>query len=357
VSIFSKGFYIGRRGVETRTLGPGKIAVRVILAVILVAIVMGFGLWFFRDRLIYYPRKGVELSPASIGWEFHDLYLSSTGGNKINAWYLPLDEGRETVLLLHGNGGNLTEMMGYVISYHKLGFGVMAIDYQGFGNSQGKPSEEAIYEDADVAFKYLTETEGIPPDKIIIHGFSLGGGAASWLALKYKDLGSPLILDSTFTSLKDAAKEQGFLLGLVADLVLRKEFDTYSRIPQIKPSLLLVFHSPEDETVAYSLGRKNYEAYHNGPKEFVNLEGGHLDYYLNQETYAEAIQRSFPRNVQPKPQDETGGEESEGVSEEENEELSDEASDEASEELSDEASDEASDGENEGLSEEAASEG
>jgi fermentation-respiration switch protein FrsA (DUF1100 family) len=215
-------------------------------------------------------------------------------------------------------------MMGRIISYHKLGFGVMAIDYQGFGNSQGKPSEDAIYEDADTAFKYLTESEGIPPDKIIIHGFSLGGGAASWLALKYRDLGSPLILDSTFTSLKDAAKEHSFLFGLGAELILRGEFDTYSRLSQIKPSLLLVFHSPEDETVAYSLGRKNYEAYLNGPKEFVTLEGAHLDYYLNQETYTEAIQRSFPRNVQPRLQEEPEGVTSPEASQEDGLEINEE---------------------------------
>jgi fermentation-respiration switch protein FrsA (DUF1100 family) len=300
VSIFSKGFYIGRRGVETRTLGPGRIILRVVLAVILAMLVLTLLLWVYKDKLIYYPRKGVELSPASIGWEFHDLYLTSSGGNKINAWYLPLSEGRETVLLLHGNGGNLTEMMGRVISYHKLGFGVMAIDYQGFGNSQGTPGEEAIYADADAAFRYLTETQGLPPDKIIIHGFSLGGAAASWLALKYKDYGSPLILDSTFTTLRDAAKEQSFLIGLAGQIVLRGEFDTYDRLPLIRPSVLLVFHSPEDETVAFSLGRKNYEAYHNGPKEFISLRGSHLDYYLNQETYAEAIQRLFPRKTQQK---------------------------------------------------------
>jgi fermentation-respiration switch protein FrsA (DUF1100 family) len=295
MSLLSKGFYLKRKGFESKTLSKSKILVRTIIAVLIVCILASLVLYFNKNNLIYYPKKGIELSPASIGWEFYDLYLVSTNGKKINAWYLPSSTERETILLLHGNGGNMTEMMGRVIGYHKLGFGIMTLDYQGYGNSEGSPAEARLYEDADTAYKYLTVTQGLAPERIIIHGFSLGGGVASWLALKYKDEHQPLILDSTFTTLKGVTDSYGSFLGLAGSLLLSDDFDTYDRLPQISPSKLLIFHSPADEVVPFALGLKNFEYYNNGPKKFIELMGGHMDYYINQEIYLDTIDKSFPK--------------------------------------------------------------
>jgi abhydrolase domain-containing protein 17 len=81
---------------------------------------------------------------------------------------------------------------------NKWGFSVFAYDYRGYGTSDGSPSENNAYQDADVAYSYLTKELKIPPQQIIIYGQSLGGGAATELAAKHPVAG--LILESTFTS-------------------------------------------------------------------------------------------------------------------------------------------------------------
>ncbi|MDR2349283.1 MAG: alpha/beta hydrolase, partial [Deltaproteobacteria bacterium] len=295
MGILSKGFYFkGKKGFETKSLSPKKVIARTLVAFAVTVALLAGALFLFKNKFIFYPRKGIELTPASIGWEFKDLFLDSVGGNKINAWHLPAPAGGETVILLHGNGGNLTEMIGRIISYRKRGFGVMAVDYQGFGLSGGSPSERAAYGDAEAAWDYLTETLGADPKKILIHGFSLGGGVASHLALAHKEHENPLVLDSTFTKIEDVAKLRGFPASWAGALVLGDEFDTLSRLPELRPSTLVVLHSPDDEIVPYELGEKIFAAYSNGPKEFVELEGGHLDFYLNQWRYAAATDRLFP---------------------------------------------------------------
>jgi fermentation-respiration switch protein FrsA (DUF1100 family) len=248
-------------------------------------------LLFLKNHFIFYPSKDLTASPASLGWEFYDLFLEGPDGIKINAWYLPpLDERMPTVLLFHGNGGNLSEMLGRIMAYYNLGFGVLAMDYHGYGLSQGKPSEEALYLDAVTSWDFLTKTRGVAPENIIFHGFSLGGGVASYMAVKYKEYHNPLILDSTFSSLKDVARTQGLILSTVGPLVLGDAFDTNKRLKEMSPSILLVFHSPQDEIVSFALGEKNFNDYQGGPKEFVRLKGGHMDFFDNQSTYILALQ-------------------------------------------------------------------
>ncbi|MDR1164559.1 MAG: alpha/beta hydrolase [Deltaproteobacteria bacterium] len=296
MGILTKGFYPRMRGgMEVKTLSPQKILLRVLVAVVVTAAVLLALAFVFKNSLLFFPTRGeMELSPERIGWKFESVFLDGLGGAKFNAWYLPQeDSGAKTVLLLHGNGGNLQEMIGRVISYHKMGLGVMAIDYNGFGLSEGSPSEEAMYQNAQASFAFLTEEKKIRPQDIVIHGFSIGGAAASHLALQNKEFHNPLILDSTFTRIQDAAASRGGILKLVAPLLLGDAMDTRARLAGLEPDILIVFHSPEDEVVPFALGLANYEAYQNGPKLMVTLKGEHMDYFLNQFAYEEVIFRNF----------------------------------------------------------------
>ncbi|MDR1111367.1 MAG: alpha/beta hydrolase [Deltaproteobacteria bacterium] len=289
----TKGFFIGSRGVNVRRMTPGQVALRGlgILAFLVVAI-MALAM-VFKNRLIFAPTRGIERGIGIIGWEFEDLMLQGLDGNLFNAWFLPGPPGSAVVLLLHGNAGNLETMTGRIILYHKMGYGVMAIDYEGFGLSQGSPGEEATYADAEAAWRYL-EDHGIPPGNIIIHGFSLGGAVAVELARAKKGYRNPLILDGTFTSLADVAESHMPILGVAARAVVGKTYDSVGRLGDISPSRLLVLHSQDDDVVPYALGRELYEAYLGGPKEFIELAGGHMDFYPNQNLYAQAIMGNFP---------------------------------------------------------------
>jgi fermentation-respiration switch protein FrsA (DUF1100 family) len=309
----TKGFYLGQKGMEVRALSRKKLVLRIVVAIVVAVALLHVVLFLFKDMLIFYPGKVIELTPAQTGWDFEDVYLTSANGARINCWYLPgLPENPRTVIILHGNGGNMENMLGRIITYHKLDYGVLAIDYQGYGRSGGSPTEERTYQDALAAWDFLVGQKGIEPSTITIHGFSLGGGVASYLALAKSGHKNPLVLDSTFTKAADVPATMNPLLGPTARIILGDAYDTLSRLKGISPRILLVLHSPEDDVVPYSLGQKLFESYDGGPKKFYGLEGRHLDYVFNQGVYAEAIYRDISEmaplvmRLPPKPEEEGG---------------------------------------------------
>ncbi|MDR2405082.1 MAG: alpha/beta hydrolase [Deltaproteobacteria bacterium] len=286
-----RGVYLNQKGVELRELSEKTLVLRIVLSLVIGLALLVLILFIFKNKLIFFPTSGMNLTPASTGWEFEDVYIESGDGKKINGWYLPgpPDGNQLTVLLLHGNGGNMEQMLGRIMTYHKLDYGILAVDYQGFGRSEGSPSEEATYQDALAAWDFLTQTKGIKPQNIIIHGFSLGGGVATYLAQQKKEFHNPLILDSTFTKLRDAPAELNPIIAVLSRIILGNAYDSISRLKDIEAGVLLVFHSQRDEVVPYKLGRELFDAYDGGPKFFYELQGYHMEYTFNQGTYADAI--------------------------------------------------------------------
>src|SRR5262249_37001273 len=120
-------------------------------------------------------------------------------------------------LLLHGNAGNVTllaETLRTLNQRHKLA--VLALDYRGFGKSEGMPSEQGLYQDARAARRWLAEQEQIAESDVILMGASLGGAVAVELAAH--DGARGLVLANTFTSLPAAA--QAHLPLLPMNLIL-----------------------------------------------------------------------------------------------------------------------------------------
>ncbi len=252
-------------GVLIRLLKAALLAVG-ILAVLLVAVS-----WFSRS-LPFFPSKGIQASPDSLGLAYEDIRLTTADGETIAGWYVPAADSDDGPVLLffHGNAGNMSFCLDSVAMFHGLGLSVLLIDYRGFGESSGSPSVDGTLLDARAAWAWLRDVKRVPPEKIIIHGRSLGGGVAAALAAEAPP--RALILESTFTSLYDVAK------GLVprlfpVRLFLPQDFNTPERLESIHAPLLVI-HSPNDEMIPYELGRTVYEAY-TGPKRFVELQGSH----------------------------------------------------------------------------------
>ncbi|MDR1546203.1 MAG: alpha/beta hydrolase [Deltaproteobacteria bacterium] len=288
-SWLNRGFYFGRGGVTVRRLGPGRTAWRCVAAAFILAAVLTAGLAVFKNRFIFHPVRGLELNLASIGPPYEAVQLEGLNGAAVFAWHVQAPPGSPAVLLLHGNGGNLEHMIGRVLLYHQLGYEVLAPDYEGFGLSEGSPSEAATYADAQAGWDWLVR-RGTPPDRILIHGFSLGGGPASWLAARQAASRNPLVLDSTFTTLSETAAWHFPVLKPALPLALGSAFDVRGRLAQLNSIMLLVLHSPQDEVVPFELGRANYEAYQGGPKAFAELRGRHMDFIPNQEVYRQVLE-------------------------------------------------------------------
>ena len=244
----------------------GMSAVR-ILAVVYVA--FGALVFFFQSYVVYQPSEKLDETPSDYGLDFEDIPLTAEDGTKLHAWYVPRDKAEYTLLFCHGNGGNVSHRVDAVQTFHALGLNVLIFDYRGYGRSEGKPTEAGTYQDARAAWKYLVETRGVSPERIIIFGCSLGGGIAANLAHRHTP--AALILESTFTSVPDAGAKMYPFLPI--RWLCRFSYDTQAIIGEMNCPILVV-HSREDEMVPYEFGQALFDAAR-GDKHMLTISGSH----------------------------------------------------------------------------------
>lgn len=149
----------------------------------------------------------------------------------------------------------------------ELRVAALIFDYRGYGRSEGVASVEGILKDGRAARAFLAHRAGIEPARIVLMGRSLGGAVVVQLAVEAAPRG--LILENTFSSLKDAA---AYHLPQLAWLVPTNKLNSAARITAYKGPLLQS-HGDADRTIPYALGRKLFEAA-NEPKWFVTIPGG-----------------------------------------------------------------------------------
>ena len=242
------------------------------------------GVFFNQSKLVFHPHSDIAMRPSQAGLEYEDLRLSPAPDAFINAWYVPAEGARRTVIFCHGNGENIGDDLDYIILYHELGANLLIFDYRGYGRSSGKPSEKATYEDMTACWKYVTEERGTPPGEIVLAGRSLGGAVAANLASRVTPAG--LILESTFTSVPDMGREIFPLLPI--RLMARIHYDTKAILPSVKCPVLIL-HSRRDEVIPFHHSERLFEIA-NEPKRFVEIEATHNDSPLEKgEALREAI--------------------------------------------------------------------
>lgn len=273
-------------------------AVRVLLLAALFYAGFVLMLYALQSRMLYFPSREMAGTPADLGMEYEDLRLTTADGVRLQAWYVPAPAARGHVLFFHGNGGNLSHRLHSLGDLHAAGYSVLILSYRGYGLSEGRPSEEGTYRDAQSAWAHLVEERGVAPGSIALFGRSLGGAVAAWLASRTAP--GALVLESTFTSVPDLAAE--LYPFLPVRLVSRFDYDTASLLPRVRAPVLVV-HGGEDEIVGFSHGERLF-ALANEPKEFLELEGGHNEGFLmTGERYRAGIAGFLSRHL---PGDEPG---------------------------------------------------
>jgi hypothetical protein len=220
-----------------------------------------------QESYVFFPQRGLTATPETWGMAFEDVRLRTEDGPIIHGWFVPSRTPRGTLLLFHGNAGTLSDRVEKIRLFHGWGLNVLAVDYRGYGESEGIPSEEGTYADARAALEEaLRRGAG---GRLVYFGESLGGAVATELAR----IAPPraLVLESTFTSVPEMARR--LYPWLPVSLLVRIRYDSLARIKKLTCPLA-VLHSPEDEIVPYSMGRRLFEAA-SGPKEFIPLQGSH----------------------------------------------------------------------------------
>lgn len=233
-------------------------------------------LYFSQSSMVYYPEIGREIvaTPRQAGLDYEEVRLLAADGVALHGWFVPSAQSRGTVLFLHGNAGNISHRLDFLLMFHRLGYNTLIIDYRGYGNSAGEPSEQGTYLDAEAAWRYLTETRKIPPDTIALFGESLGGAVAAWLAVRHEP--AALVIASGFTSVPDLAAK--FYPYLPVRRLSRFSYDTREYLQSVAAPVFIA-HSPDDEIIPYRHGRALYDAA-KPPKQFLELSGGHNEGFI-----------------------------------------------------------------------------
>ena len=253
-----------------------RVVLNLVLSIAIAYAVILLLVYLYQPRLVYFPQveRELALTPRSAGLDYQDVDLVAADGVKLHAWWVPAREARGAVLVLHGNAGNISHRIGYATMFNRLGYSVLLFDYRGYGKSADHPSEEGTYRDADAAWHHLTTVRGIKSREIVIVGESLGGGVASWVALKYPP--RALVLASTFTSVPDLGAQ--IYPWLPVRLLSSIQYNTLERMPQIAAPVLIA-HSRTDDIIPYAHGEALFAAARD-PKELLALSGGHNDGFL-----------------------------------------------------------------------------
>jgi len=224
--------------------------------------------------MIYFPDRVMSKSPHDIGLEYESVDIETSDGVQINGWYIPCDNSRGTILFCHGNGSNISGRLDTINIFQNLGFTTFLFDYRGYGNSQGKPNEKGTYRDAEAAYDYLIDQKYLNPNHVIIFGRSLGGAVAANLATKR--IHQVLILESTFTSIMDIARNIYPIFPV--RLINHIRYDTINCVRKLDTPLLLV-HSTEDDRIPFSHSEKLFEVA-DQPKSFLKISGDHNEGFL-----------------------------------------------------------------------------
>jgi len=256
--------------------------------------VLLIGVFLFQSRLVYFPDTGRESSatPRDAGLEYEEVWLDTDDGENLHAWFVPEPQPRGTVLLFHGNAGNISHRMEYLLMLNRLGYSSFIFDYRGYGKSSGKPSEQGTYRDAEAAWRYLTVTQKIEPRRIVLLGESLGGAVAAQLASRQQP--GALVLASVFTSLPDIGSE--IYPFLPVRLLSRFDYNTRSYLKNVDTPVFIA-HSRDDDIVPYRHGQALFEAARE-PKTFLEMRGGHNDSFLfSQEAWVRQLGAFLDRYV------------------------------------------------------------
>lgn len=238
---------------------------------------------FLQSRLVYFPTRGYDATPADVGLQFEDLTLETSDGVSIAAWYLPHPDPMGSIIFCHGNAGNMADRLHSLKLLHDMGLSVLIFDYRGFGRSEGRPSEEGTYQDAEAAWRYLIETRGEKPGRVVLFGRSLGGAVAIELARRHAENGrragqplqeggpAALVVESTFTNLVDIGRLHYRFLPV--RLLLSYRYASIEKVSEINCPKLF-FHGRDDTLIPLANGRKLFDAAAE-PKQFIETPGEH----------------------------------------------------------------------------------
>ncbi len=238
-------------------------------------------LLFFGARHLIFPRSQIGYPPgqSNTGLDIEKIWLNISTG-KVETWFLPpvADPAAgptPVVIFAHGNAELIDFAPLEFKPFTEFGIGVLLVEYPGYGRSEGHPSQKSITETFTAAYDMLISRRDVNPEKIILYGRSLGGGAVCVLAARRPS--AAIILTSSFTSIRSMSARY-----LVPGFLVRDPFDNLAVVKEYAGSILII-HGKHDNIIPFRHGLTLYKAAKNG--KLLAYDCGHNDCPPNLDRY------------------------------------------------------------------------
>ncbi len=274
------------------------VALRIVVGLLVLYALAMLVAWRFQDRFAFPGPDGPLPSPAAFGMPDGRIVTVVTSDSVVlKGWYLPPDPGPADggtapgLIWFYGNMETIGGIAPVLRAFRPHGTGMLVVDYRGYGQSGGRPSERGVYRDALAVWAYLASQPEIDSTRIAVYGRSIGSAVALYLATERP--AAAVVLESAFTSGKAMAKKH---YALVPTSLLTLRLDNLERATRLSVPLLS-FHGTDDWIAPVEMGRAVAEA--GRAEAFVTLEGaGHNDTYeVGGDAYRQRMHEFLARHL------------------------------------------------------------
>lgn len=232
----------------------------------------------FQRSLMYHP-AGPPGTPAAAGLALaRALSVRTEDGLELVSWYQAPESGKPVIVHFHGNAGNIADRVANMEQLAGRGYGLLLVEYRGFGGNPGTPTEAGLYADARANLAWLADA-GHSPATWVLYGESLGSGVATRMAWELARAGTPvaaLVLEAPFTSMADAAQHHYSLIP--ARILTRDRYANKDRIADVRAPVLIM-HGGRDATVPEAMGRRLFNLAREPKQAFWVAEANHINLY------------------------------------------------------------------------------
>ncbi len=229
--------------------------------------------YLYQRSLLYFPDKALpRLDTIGVG-DMSEVKLQTADGLSLTAWYKGPAADLPVIVLFHGNAGSIANRAFKARAWIDTGYGVLLVEYRGYGGNPGSPSETGLYDDGRAAIQFLRGS-GIEPQRMVIYGESLGTGVAVQIAAELPI--AAVILEAPFSSAVDVAAHHYPFLPV--RWLMKDRFDNLDKLTRIKAPLM-VLHGGRDQVIPTGMGRAVFGAAEEPKVLKVLPQAGHNDLY------------------------------------------------------------------------------
>jgi fermentation-respiration switch protein FrsA (DUF1100 family) len=246
-----------------------------ISSVVLAYFVIILFVYFYQRSLLYHPSENNYLNDK-INFNYEEIFIETDKNIRLKSWFIKKDLNRfKTILIFHGNAGNLFNRVYKLNELNKLDVNILLISWRGFSGNKGKPTEKNLYHDAEEAVKWLNNL-GVVSKNIILYGESLGTGVATEIGKS--NIFGGIILESPFTSIANAAKI--YYPYLPVNIILKDRYNSIGKIKNIKTPILIM-HGKKDNIIPQKMGLELYERANKPKFNYFPENDDHMMEYNN----------------------------------------------------------------------------